>query len=302
MLDLIKTVLIDIVSLLKMPLVSFRASKARSSFPISFRSEEETVELIRDKGYSLARFGDGEFRWIKNEADICMFQSPSRELSTQLSSALNSNRNKLLIGIPKALFTDDEYKIKAKFFWREYLIKNKTWLKEFLPQITYSNASITRPYLDYKKAVNATYRFNLVKSIWDERNVLIVEGAKTKFGVGNDLLSNASSVSRILAPAENAFSNYEEIKNAIKNNAERDTLILLCLGPTATILAADIELEELQIVDIGHLDIEYEWFKAKARKKAPVKGKYVNEVSSKGDSGYNEDPLYNKSIISTVGL
>lgn len=302
MLASLKTALINFISFTKAPLTSFRAALLRKHFSVSFKTDEETVQLIRNSGYSLARFGDGEFRWMKNEEDACLFQASSINLSKQLNCALTSHKKKLLIGLPKALFFDKEYKLQPKLFWRECLLQNKDWLLRSLPQIPYSNASITRPYLDYKTTSDSLYRFNLVKTIWDQRNVLIIEGRQTKFGVGNDLLDNASSVYRILAPAENAFSHYSEIKDAVKKYSKTDTLVLLCLGPTATILAADGDLEEFQLVDIGHLDIEYEWFIAKVRKKTPVKGKYVNEASSRGDSTYNEDPLYTESIIATVGL
>ena len=257
-----------------MPFVSLYALIVRKRFSFFFISDEETIRLIRNEGYSLSRFGDGEFRWIKNEKDICLFQEPSTDLSRQLRLALKSKKEKLLIGIPRALFFDKEYKIQSRIFWREYLVKNGHWLSSVLPQI----------------------------SIWDNRNVLIVEGEQTKFGIGNDLLDNASSINRILAPAENAFSYYSEIKNEIKKYANTNSLVLLCLGPTATILAADQDLEALQLIDIGHLDVEYEWYKARAKKKTPIKGKYVNEASSRGDLTYNEDPLYTESIISTVGL
>lgn len=37
----------------------------------------------------------------------------------------------------------------------------------------------------------------------------------------------------------------------------------------------------IQTVDIGHLDVEYNWYKMKAKEKIPVPGKYVNESKAK---------------------
>ena len=31
-------------------------------------------------------------------------------------------------------------------------------------------------------------------------------------------------------------------------------------------------------MDLGHIDIEYDWFLMKAEKKVPIKNKYVNEA------------------------
>lgn len=302
MINSLKQLLIFLISAVKMPFVSLSATMCRRSFPLEIIPDEKTVEMIRDSGYSIARFGDGEFQWMMNKKGHSLFQASSKKLSKALSDALYSNKHKLLIGIPQALSNDKEYTFKAKYFWRNYLISNKEWLKKTLPKIAYCNASITRPYLDYKNKATSLFRFDLVKSIWSNRHVLIIEGSNTKFGIGNDLLDNALSVKRILAPAENSFERYEEIKASLLKHARQDTLILLCLGPTATILAADQELESFQLVDIGHLDVEYEWCIANSTKKTAIKGKYVNEASSKGDSTYDEYPLYKDSIIDRIDL
>ena len=54
--------------------------------------------------------------------------------------------------------------------------------------------------------------------------------------------------------------------------------MLLALGPTASILAYDLARQNIQAIDIGHLDVEYEWLRMKAKTKVPVKGRYVNEA------------------------
>ena len=41
-------------------------------------------------------------------------------------------------------------------------------------------------------------RFDKLKLIWKNRDVVLIEGVYTRFGVGNDLLSGAKSVTRIL--------------------------------------------------------------------------------------------------------
>ena len=81
-----------------------------------------------------------------------------------------------------------------------------------------------------------------------------------KYEMGNDLLSNAKSIRRIICPAENAYNVLDKIKNSIHKNIEKDTLIVSALGPTASILAAQLCDEGYQFVDIGHVDVEYMWF------------------------------------------
>ena len=42
--------------------------------------------------------------------------------------------------------------------------------------------------------------------MWNNIDVLIVEGEHTRFGVGNDLLAIAKGVERIICPDKNAFN------------------------------------------------------------------------------------------------
>lgn len=53
--------------------------------------------------------------------------------------------------------------------------------------------------------------FNLFKQIWNNRDIVIIEGDKTLFGVNNELLNNASTIKRIIAPALNAYDYKNEI-------------------------------------------------------------------------------------------
>ena len=54
-------------------------------------------------------------------------------------------------------------------------------------------------------------------------------------------------------------------------------------------------------IDIGHVDIEYEWFLRGAKDKLPVAGKYVNEA--KGDVFREkkiQDENYEKTIVERI--
>ena len=72
-------------------------------------------------------------------------------------------------------------------------------------------------------------------------------------------LSKTLSIKRILCPEKDAFDKYDNIlSEALKQ--DKTSLFLIALGPTATILASELCDNEFQAIDIGHLDIEYEWF------------------------------------------
>ena len=81
-------------------------------------------------------------------------------------------------------------------------------------------------------------------------------------------------------------------------------MYLLALGPTATALAYDLYKSGYQAIDIGHVDIEYEWFLKKASKKMKIKGKYIGEgVSTKEERlniGDIVDEKYESQIIAKI--
>ena len=134
----------------------------------------------------------------------------------------------------------------------------------------------SRFYMDYKDKSNSEVVINKLKKIWENRDITIIEGYLSRLGVGNDLFDKANSIRRILCPSNNAFSKYTEIlKESMKENKNR--LILIALGPTATVLAYDLYLNGHQAFDLGHADIEYEWYLRKATTPCKIENKYVNE-------------------------
>lgn len=162
----------------------------------------------------------------------------------------------------------------------------------------YYNATCTRIYSVFKDKSKSKELFDLFKKIWENRDVVIIEGEKSRIGVNNDLLNNANSIKRILVPAEEAYNKYDKIyKEAIK--MDKKNLILIAAGPTATVLAYDLSKLGYQAVDIGHIDIEYEWFKLGTDDRVPIKGKYVNEANYRNPEDINNSKYANE-IISII--
>ena len=104
--------------------------------------------------------------------------------------------------------------------------------------------------------------------------------------------------------SKNAFERYNEIFESVKKYGKNKTIIL-ALGPTATILAYDLsKLEGYTAVDLGHIDIEYEWFLRGVKKRKAIPGKFVNEVRTKdlsNEKNNNEAyDLYQNTIIKEI--
>ena len=163
----------------------------------------------------------------------------------------------------------------------------------------YYDTQVTRLYMDHKDKSKAEERFKKLKKLWTNREVLIVEGEQSRLGVGNDLFNNVRSIERIICPPKDAFSQYDKILDSVKKQ-DKSKLILIALGPTATVLAYDLSNYGYQAIDIGHIDIEYEWFLQKATDKRPVKNKYIGEV----DGGTNVDDItdgkYESEVVTKI--
>lgn len=265
--------------------------------PPIVESMDNTLKKVINEKYSICRYGDGEFKAIFSSGNG--FQKYDEKLANRLKEIIVSNDNNIIIGLPDIFDTLDQYVDNAGSFWNDYLIYNRIKIYKLLNKNkVYYNSFITRPYMDWKDKSNCKQWFERL-ILWHKRDIVIIEGEGSRLGVGNTLFNNAKSVSRILAPAKNAFDKYDDILlEASKIN--KDKLILVALGQTATVLAYDLNKLGYQVIDIGHFDVEYEWFLMKATKKTKVKNKFVNE-SNDGRKVYKiNDEKYSSEIICTI--
>lgn len=274
--------------------------KSKSFEQIRFMSNVAAVDQIVSEGKSLARFGDGEFGWLLGRDIASSYQDVSKKLSKRLASVLNCDNEKMLIGVLRVLNDDSAMNFRAKAHWRHFRsIYQETILGLLDLDRVYVDSSITRPYIDLKDKSAARGEFENLKRIWKGKRVLLVEGLTSRLGVGNDLLECAERVDRVLCPSRNAFDRYEEILSTVADRASAYDIVLLALGPTATILACDLCEQEIQAVDIGHIDNEYEWMRMSAKKKVPIPDKAVDEVGH-WSLGESRDEAYKRSIIAII--
>lgn len=259
-----------------------RVFRLRTKYRLHIMNPYKTLRYIKNHHCSIARYGDGEFDHILDLKDEG-FQIRSKDLSEGLVRVLKSKNPNLLLCIPRCYITTKGCNNHSKTFWIEWgknghheqiinLIRENTG-KSYL----FGDSQITRPYIDWKTTKRAEKTFPMLKALWKGRDIIIVEGDQTRLGVGNDLYSDASSIKRIITPAVNAFEYYDEIKQVVLNNYHGE-LIIMALGPTATILASDLADLDIQALDIGNIDIEYEWYMQRATERVPIKGKYTNEA------------------------
>lgn len=282
---------------------NWRLYKLRRQFPLNIMTAEQTISYIRKYRCSIARFGDGEFGIMLGRSGPD-FQNVSKEMAAAIENVFENTSSNLLICLPRAFISTKGFETFAKQFWRGWSSNN---LKDVSQAISkhmgndyrFGDAYISRPYTAYKSKRYATKMFSILKTLWFEKDILIVEGMKTRLGVGNDLFDDAKSIKRILGPAENAFDRYSNILDEIRSSWQGE-LVILALGPTATILASDLSKQGIQALDLGHIDIQYEWYLKGSKDFKPVPGKYTNEAVGGQQVEEWTDENYTAQIIATI--
>ena len=254
-------------------------------------SSEDTIAFIIENKCSISRYGDGEYALMNNRKSG--FQECDSELVRRLYEVLNNAVQNHLVCLPYAFTSLQPYKRKSKRAWRDFLFLNyKTVVKSTPTNRQYGNSLFTRFYIIMKDRSSSNKQLEQIKQIWESRDVCLVEGQFSRFGEGNDLRANCNVIKRILCPPTNAFAKYDQILTTVKNNVNKDVLIICALGMTATVLAYDLTKSGYQALDLGHLDIEYEWMRMGVDEKCAISGKSVNEVdanipSRDGDESQN---------------
>ena len=275
--------------------------KTEDLFNISVMSIDETLDKLLQSNQSMVRFGDGEIH-IMNGYDI-PFQKYDEVLAQEMRSILMlDDREKMMICMPEVFevfqgnFTQDA---NSESFWKRELDRFSDFFKEYCHSKKYGSAFISRPYIYNKDKSRAQSQFEKIKQLFEGEELLIVEGATSRSGVGNDLFDGAKSIKRIICPSHNAFDKIQEIKEEILEHSE-GRLILLMLGPTAKVLAYQLSQLGYRALDLGHIDSEYEWMKMGAETKVQLKHKHTAEFNFDQGIEFIEDEDYNSQIVADL--
>lgn len=278
----------------------------RTKYRLRIMRPERTLRYIAKHKCSIARYGDGEFDIMTAARDL-HFQKKNPQLAQKLVQVLENKDKRLLVCIPRCFNTINGCNDHSGTFWIEWGRKDNHH-QQIVNLIRshagagylFGDSQITRPYIDWIDSKRADRTFPMLKALWADRDILIVEGEQTRLGVGNDLFDGAVSVKRVLTPAIGAFERCKEIKEAILEHYQGE-LILMALGPTATVLAADFASMDIQALDIGNIDIEYEWYLREAKERIAIPGKFTNEAKDGRNFTDCQDDKYLSQIVTRVG-
>lgn len=280
--------------------VTYRISRLLFNIKDKILTSEQTLRYIINNGVSISRYGDGELGIMRGQS--IGFQDYDIALASRLREVAENPNDQVLVCIPGTMVTLDGLKQKPKKFWEGELgMKYFIWAYAFSKQRLLGDSLVSRYYIDWIDSIShANMILPLWKQIWDNRDLLIVEGKSSRLGVGNDIFNNAKSVSRILCPEKNAFDKYTQILRAVKQHYTPGMIVFVALGPTATVLSYDLAKEKIQTIDIGHIDIEYEWYRMRATEKVPIQSKATAEAGSATNIGESDDSEYLSQILCQI--
>jgi hypothetical protein len=202
--------------------------------------EFETLRRVV-AGESIARYGDGEFKMADRLSANIKSQNNDLLLHRRLGEILHESGD-CMVGIPN--IRSETPKVE---FWGRHLIY-ASLLKAERP---YVSSFITRP--DSAPWINTPEYWALLESLWVGQDVTLVRGSGKSFTAERLVAAGAGNVTEIMAPRQQAWAEYESLLERIGTPKRA----LLCLGPTATVMAVDLCARGVHAIDAGHAGMMY---------------------------------------------
>lgn len=202
-----------------------------ATYPVVL-SEMNTLQLVSD-GLSLARYGDGEFNLCQDRP--AKMQRHDSRLADRLREILQDSGG-CLVGIPNI-----HSETPKAAFWIKY---EST---DLLADRPYVSSFITRP--DSAPWIDTPEYWAGLESLWVGQDVTLVYGGR--HGLTKADLVGAKSVREIISVNRDAWTGYDSLIEEIGTPSRA----LLCLGPTATVLAVDLCAKGVHAIDLGHVGL-----------------------------------------------
>jgi glycosyltransferase family protein len=210
---------------------------------------DETIYKLQSGKYSIARFGDGEYNLCFDRS--IAFQKANKMLRARLRQILKTApENNCLIAIP--VFRTEN----LSPFWIRYWYENySSIITLFRKDVAYYNQSISREF--------SSEQMSNLQQLWNNRFVIFVFGKGSRFDNRHEIFSDIKGYSIIHGLPVNAWSEYNRLleETYAEVSKHNSPLVIISLGPTATVLAYDLCQKGYQAIDIGHITNMYDKLK-----------------------------------------
>lgn len=197
--------------------------------------ELDTIRMLQ-AGYSISRFGDGEFKMIDGAGYVR--EPPNKKLANELRNILRKPPETLLRAIP----TMDP--AGAKFAtWKKHKERFSGLLRG--SKGVFYSAFISRP--DSAQWIRTREFAEEFVKVWKDKKVAVLCEADSK--ALTLVMRTARTYGHMLCPSHKAFQHidfYEQVLAGL-----RADVVLLSCGMTATCLAARLARRGIQAIDFG---------------------------------------------------
>ncbi len=196
-------------------------------------TEEQTIDAAR-RGYSLARLCEGELR-LAYKGHSIKSQVWDEGLAAELRDLLIRPYGGVVC-LPRVWRG-----MPNERYWRQF--EHQPFTKDYKAKKGYGSAFVSRP--DMVEAIANRRYWDMVRGLWAGHPVTLVAHTPELMP-----MPEATSTRFIAGPPINAYAEIDKIERAI---GEPLHPVVLCLGPTATVLAARLTRKGVQALDFGHL-------------------------------------------------
>lgn len=204
------------------------------SWPL-VQDEFRTIKMLQ-QGYSIARFGDGEFKMMDGAGYVR--EPPNKKLAAELRHVLRSPAPKCLRGIPTFDTRSPKYETWSKHIDRFSRLLRKT-------RGPFYSAFISRP--DSAPWIrNKEYALS-VEQLWAGKKVAVL-CEKTGSAI-RAVEARTCSATHIECPSHEAYKLIDAFEAQIAHI--RPEIAILSCGMTATCLANRLARRGIQAIDFG---------------------------------------------------
>lgn len=221
-----------------------RAPKPQMQY-LSALDEEATMAAVA-AGASIGRFGDGELSIMRG--GNCVSQVHHRMLAAQLRQVLTGEHEAkgkdFLIGIPRL----DPRSPKLSN-WTKLAPRFVDLMGDRAPAAVYGSAFISRP--DSAPWIDTEAFYNQVQSLWLGQEVCLVANGQRSLTAPFLLENGAARVEWVECSYRDSYQDLDRLLGAVKETGLHR--VLLCCGPTATVLANKLCAAGHHAVDLGHM-------------------------------------------------
>jgi glycosyltransferase family protein len=224
---------------------------------------QETIDALVEKKASFCRFGDGEFSLMAGES--IPFQKSDPKLSRRLHEVMRSNYNNIFIGLPHCYYSSvHDMREYPKSFIRSWVAQNR---KKITSQAglnkQYYDTGCTQLYALFENYDFDSY-FKKIVRLWNGKDIAIICGETVFKSIEKNIFECANTIEYQYAPSRDAFDYYDQILEKAKAIDDKK-LIIIILGPTATVLAFDLAMLGYRALDMGHIAKDYDYFTKKIK-------------------------------------